>query len=120
MNEGSRRKDSDLIDLLLKDRLVHDIAIIEVTPCLSDSERIKFLAQVDRPLSEVLEILYLYIAGSNYSEALGSLTYKRQRKSCMTAPSCVSLNTQTSLQLSQEWSSRQDCKSELPVFRSAY
>jgi len=80
MNEGSPRRDGDLIDLLLKDRLVHDIAITEVTPCLSDSERIKFLAQADRPLSEVLEILYLYIPGSNCSEALGSLTYKRQRR----------------------------------------
>jgi len=80
MNEGSPRKGSDLIDLLLKDRLVHDIAITEVTPCLSDSERIKFLAQADRPLGEVIEILYLYIPGSNYSEVLGSLTYKRQRR----------------------------------------
>jgi len=80
MNESSPTKDSDLIDLLLKDKLVHDIAITEVTPCLSDSERIKFLAQADRPLSEVLETLYLYIPGSNYSEALGSLTYKRQRR----------------------------------------
>jgi len=80
MNESSPTKDSDLIDLLLKDKLVHDIAITEVTPCLSDSERIKFLAQADRPLSEVLEILYLYIPGSNYSEALGSLTYKRKRR----------------------------------------
>jgi len=66
--------------LLLKDKLVHDIAITEVTPCLSDSDRIKFLAQSDRPLNEVLEILYLYILRSNYSEALGSLTYKRQRR----------------------------------------
>jgi len=80
MNEGSPTKDSDLIELLLKDKLVHDIATTEVTPCLSDSERIKFLAQTDRPLDEVLEILYLYIPGSNYSEALGSLTYKRQRR----------------------------------------
>jgi len=73
-------KDIDLIGLLLKDKLVREIAITEVTPCLSDSERIKFLAQADRPLNEVLEILYLYIPGSNYSEALGSLTYKRQRR----------------------------------------
>jgi len=80
MNEGSPTKGSDLIDLLLKDKLVHEIAITEVTPCLSDSERIKFLARTDRPLNEVLEILYLYIPGSNYSEALGSLTYKRQRR----------------------------------------
>jgi len=80
MNEGSPTKDSDLIDLLLKDKLVHDIAITEVTPCLSDSDRMKFLAQTDRPLSEVFEILYLHILGSNYSEALGSLTCKRQRR----------------------------------------
>lgn len=80
MNENSRIKDIDLIGLLLKDKLVREIAITEVTPCLSDSERIKFLAQADRPLSEVLEILYLYIPGSNYSQALGSLTYKRQRR----------------------------------------
>ena len=80
MNENSRMTDIDLIGLLLKDRLVREIAITEVTPCLSDSERIKFLAQADRPLNEVLEILYLYIPGSNYSEALGSLTYKRQRR----------------------------------------
>jgi len=73
-------KDIDLIGLLLKDKLVREIAITEVTPCLSDSERIKFLAQADTPLSEVLEILYLYIPGSNYSQALGSLTYKRQRR----------------------------------------
>lgn len=80
MNVESLRKDNELINLLLKDKLVHDIAITEVTPCLSDSERIKFLAQADRPLSEVLEILYVCIPGSNHSEALGSLTYKRQRR----------------------------------------
>lgn len=33
-------KDIDLIGLLLKDKLVREIAITEVTPCLSDSERI--------------------------------------------------------------------------------
>jgi len=80
MKKNLGREDSDLMGLLLKDKLVHDIAVTEVTPCLSDSERVKFLAQADRPLSEVLEILYLYIHGSNYSETLGSLTYKRQRR----------------------------------------
>ena len=70
MNESSPRKDSDLIDLLLKDKLVHDIAITEVTPCLSDSERIKFLAQADRPLSEVLEILYLHITPKLWARSL--------------------------------------------------
>ncbi len=80
MNGYSQGKDKDLMELLLKHKLVYDIVITEVTPCLSDSDRMKFLAQADKPLKEALEILYLYIPGSNYSEALGSLTYKRQRR----------------------------------------
>ncbi len=46
---------------------------------MADPERIKFLAQTDKALGEVLPILYLYIPSAKYSEKLGVLSYNHQQ-----------------------------------------
>jgi len=66
-------------DLFFPHLLVKKIEITEVTPCLSDPERIKFLAQTDRPVGDILPILYLCVPNAKYSEKLGALNYTRQR-----------------------------------------
>jgi ArsR family metal-binding transcriptional regulator len=67
--------DKDFAELLFPDVLVKKIEIKEISPCTADPERIKFLAQADRPLEEVLPILYLAIPNAKYSEKLGALSY---------------------------------------------
>ena len=71
--------DKDFMKLLFPEVLVRKIEITEITPCLADAERIKFLAQTDKPLGDILPILYLYIPNAKYSEKLGALSYNHQR-----------------------------------------
>jgi ArsR family metal-binding transcriptional regulator len=52
--------------------LVKKIEIKKITPCTADPERIKFLAQADKPLGDVLPILYLVIPNAKYSEKLSN------------------------------------------------
>jgi len=53
--------DKECADLLFPEVLVKKIEIKEITPCTADPERINFLAQADKPLEDVLPILYLAI-----------------------------------------------------------
>jgi len=66
-------------ELLFADFLVKKIEIKEISPCTADPERIKFLAQADKPLEDVLPILYLAIPNAKYSEKLGALSYMHQQ-----------------------------------------
>ncbi|MEM0313024.1 MAG: hypothetical protein QXQ41_00520 [Candidatus Bathyarchaeia archaeon] len=69
----------DLAELLFTDVIVRKIEIREISPCTADPERIKFLAQADKPLEDVLPILYLTIPNAKYSEKLGALSYMHQQ-----------------------------------------
>ena len=69
----------DFTELLFADILVKKIEIKEISPCTADPERIKFLAQADKPLEDVLPILYLAIPNAKYSEKLGALSYMHQQ-----------------------------------------
>ena len=69
-------KQNDFIDLLFPEAFVKKISIKEITPCTADPDRIKFLAQADKPLGEVLPILYLSIPNAKYSEKLEALSYR--------------------------------------------
>ena len=66
----------DFVKLLFPEALVKKIEIKEITPCTADPERIKFLAQADKSLEDVLPILYLAIPNAKYSEKLGALSYR--------------------------------------------
>jgi ArsR family metal-binding transcriptional regulator len=66
-------------ELLFADILVKKIEIKEISPCTADPERIKFLAQADKPLKDVLPVLYLAIPNAKYSEKLGALNYTHQQ-----------------------------------------
>jgi ArsR family metal-binding transcriptional regulator len=65
----------DFTELLFPEIFVKKIEIKEISPCTADPERIKFLAQADKPLEDVLPILYLAIPNAKYSEKLGALSY---------------------------------------------
>lgn len=67
-------KQNDFIDLLFPEAFVKKIDIKEITPCTADPERIKFLAQADKPLGDILPVLYLAIPNAKYSEKLGALS----------------------------------------------
>ncbi|MEM2911565.1 MAG: (Fe-S)-binding protein [Candidatus Bathyarchaeia archaeon] len=69
----------DFIELLFPEKIVKKIEIKEISPCTADPERIKFLAQADKPLEDVLPILYLAIPNAKYSEKLGALNYTHQQ-----------------------------------------
>ncbi|MEM0216873.1 MAG: (Fe-S)-binding protein [Candidatus Bathyarchaeia archaeon] len=69
----------DFAELFFTDVIVKKIEIREISPCTADPERIKFLAQADRPLEDVLPILYLAIPSAKYSEKLGALSYMHQQ-----------------------------------------
>ena len=56
--------------------MVKKIEIKEITPCIIDPRRIKFIAQADQLLSDILPILYLAIPNAKYSKELGSLSYR--------------------------------------------
>ena len=67
-------------DLLFSGKLVERIGMGEVSVCVADADRIKFIAQADRSLAEVLSILYLYLPNANYSEGLGMVSYKQNQR----------------------------------------
>ncbi|MBX5328822.1 MAG: (Fe-S)-binding protein [Candidatus Bathyarchaeota archaeon] len=69
-------KIDDFMELLFPEVLVKKIEIKEITPCTADPEKIKFLAHADKPLEDVLPILYLAIPNAKYSEKLGALSYR--------------------------------------------
>jgi ArsR family metal-binding transcriptional regulator len=66
--------------LLFPGRLVETILMGEVSICVADTNKIKFIAQADRPLGEVLSILYLYLPNANYSDGLGMVSYKQNQR----------------------------------------
>jgi len=67
---------SDFIDLLFPEAFVKKIDIKEITPCTADPDRIKFLAQADKPLRDILPVLYLSIPNAKYSEKIEALSYR--------------------------------------------
>ena len=71
---------SDFSSLLFPGRLVETIEIKEISPCMADPEKIKFIAQADKPLGDILSILYLYMPNSNYSESLAMMSYKQSQR----------------------------------------
>jgi len=71
--------DENFSELLFPEILVRKIEIKEISPCTADPERIKFLAQADKPLEDVLPVLYLTIPNAKYSEKLGALSYTHQQ-----------------------------------------
>jgi ArsR family metal-binding transcriptional regulator len=70
--------DKDFTKLLFPDLLVKRVEITEITLCTADRERIKFLAQTDKPLGDILSVLYLSIPNAKYSEKLGMVTYTHE------------------------------------------
>ncbi len=61
--------------MIYSNNLVEKIEIKKISACTGDPTRIKFIAQADKPLGDILPILYLYILNANYSEKLECLTY---------------------------------------------
>jgi ArsR family metal-binding transcriptional regulator len=57
-----------------------NIAITEKVPCLLEPRKIQVTAQADRPLDEIVPILYLAIPHSQYAKAFGSVTFTLEGK----------------------------------------
>ena len=72
--------DNDFMALFFPEVFVKKIEIREIMPCTVEANGIKFLAQADRTIDEILSILYLVIPNANFSEKIGALTYKNQER----------------------------------------
>ena len=72
----SKKYDKDFGEPPFPDVIVKKIEIKEITPCIIDPRRIKFIAQADQPLGDILPILYLAIPNAKYSKEIGSLSYR--------------------------------------------
>ncbi len=72
--------DNDFMSLFFPEVFVKKIEIKEIMPCTVEANGIKFLAQADRTIDEILLILYLVIPNANFSEKIGALTYKTQER----------------------------------------
>ena len=70
------KRDGDFGETSSPDVIVKRIEIKEITPCIIDPRRIKFIAQADQPLGDILPILYLAIPNAKYSKGTGSLSYR--------------------------------------------
>lgn len=56
------------------------VVITERVPCLLEPRKIQITAQADRPLGEVIPILYLAIPRSQYAKAFNSVTFTIEGK----------------------------------------
>ena len=52
-----------------------EISIVETAPCLIEPRKFQVTAQVDRPLNNIIPILYLAIPHSRYTKAFDSVTF---------------------------------------------
>lgn len=71
--------DNDFMGFLFPDA-VKKIDIREIMPCTVEENGIKFIAQADKTLDEVLPVLFLAIPNAKYSEKIGFLTYKKDER----------------------------------------
>ncbi|MGC8998938.1 MAG: (Fe-S)-binding protein [Candidatus Bathyarchaeia archaeon] len=55
--------------------MAYEISITEKTPCLLEPRKLQITAQADKPLSEIVPILFLAIPHSQYAKAFGSVTF---------------------------------------------
>ncbi len=72
--------DNDFMALFFPEVFVKKIDIKEIMPCTVEANGIKFIAQADRTIDEILSILYLVVPNSKFSEKIGALTYKTQER----------------------------------------
>ena len=71
--------DNDFMGLLFPDA-IKKIEIREIMPCTVEVNGIKFIAQADKTLDEVLPVLFLVIPNAKYSQKIGALTYKKDER----------------------------------------
>jgi ArsR family metal-binding transcriptional regulator len=57
-----------------------EISISKRTPCLLEPRKLQITAQSDRPLKDVIPILYLAVPHSRYAKAFGSVTFLLEGK----------------------------------------
>jgi len=58
--------------------------IERILPCIADSSKIRFIAQLDVNVEDLLPILYLHLKRSNYLEALDTLTFTTDKEEMIT------------------------------------
>ena len=58
--------------------------IERILPCIADSSKIRFIAQMDANVEDLLPILYLHLKRSNYLEALDVLTFTTDKEEMIT------------------------------------
>lgn len=60
--------------------MAYEISITEKTPCLLEPRKLQITAQADKPLNEIVPILFLAIPHSQYAKAFGSVTFLLEGK----------------------------------------
>jgi ArsR family metal-binding transcriptional regulator len=56
------------------------INITERVPCLLEPRKLQITAQADKPLNEIVPVLYLAVPHSQYAKAFGSVTFLLEGK----------------------------------------
>lgn len=72
--------DNDFMGLFFPEAFVKKIEIREIMPCTVEANGIKFIAQADKSLEELLPILFLVVPNAKFSEKIGALTYKKEER----------------------------------------
>ncbi|MEM2123557.1 MAG: (Fe-S)-binding protein [Candidatus Bathyarchaeia archaeon] len=57
-----------------------EISISKKTPCLLEPRKLQITARADRPLDDIISILYLAVPHSRYAKAFGSVTFLLEGK----------------------------------------
>ena len=57
---------------------IHDITLEQVLPCFADPSKIRFIAAIDRDVSEILPYLNAVLKGAIYNHGARTLTIKKE------------------------------------------
>lgn len=72
-------------DLLLKNLLLDEacVEVLDVSPCMADDTRIKFVAKIDRSLGDVLPVLFLSTPNSKLTRSPMILSFTVEQHNVM-------------------------------------
>lgn len=76
----TKMSDNDFMGLFFPEAYIKKVDIREIMPCTVEENGIKFIAQADKTLEELLPILFLVVPNAKYSEKIGALTYKKDER----------------------------------------
>ncbi|OGS19969.1 MAG: hypothetical protein A2252_01605 [Elusimicrobia bacterium RIFOXYA2_FULL_39_19] len=81
---------------------ISEVKIVQIMPCIAMSERIRFIAEFDRDISEIMPYLNTVIDGAIYNHAGPNLTIKKQERMIGISPNKIAAGKVIDLKDAQE------------------